>query len=83
MTPDATATPTRLGIADVIKGADGRVVDKQRSQFTTQKPIVVLSSTAAAVEDDFSVPGQKFPTQGGGDQYMINDVEFDEAIGQP
>ncbi len=74
---------TKQRSSNPIKGEDGRVVDKQRSQFTNQKPIVVLSSTAAAVEDDFSVPGQKFSTEGGGNQYMINDVEFDEAIGQP
>ncbi len=56
--------PEHLGISP-----RGRI----STTYVTTKPMRILRSTAAAVEDTWTVPGRSIPAQGGGTQYFVVD----------
>jgi uncharacterized Zn-binding protein involved in type VI secretion len=72
-TPPGTPA-TKVGISP--QGTDyatGAVVDKTPTQYTTANDVQVLRSTAAPVQDTWSVKGNPVQTEGGGTQYFSMD----------
>ena len=63
---DPNVTPSELGISpDGVNRAAGIIQPKILNQYGTGQSVSVLRSTAAAVEDTWSVPGQSYPAVGG------------------
>ena len=69
----ASETPTRLGIAPDAQVPGVGVVPKQQVSYQASGPVSALRSTAAPVEDTWSVPGTPIQTTGGGRQYFVPD----------
>lgn len=79
-THEPDTTPSQLGINDrVLVPASGdtppRIVPREPRVYEADSgtPVQGLRSTAAPVEDDWSVSGQPVMTQGGGSQTMAPD----------
>lgn len=63
--------PGQLGISpQTIDRATGNIVDKTPTIFVTTEDVQVLRSTAAAIDDTWSIPGQTINAAGGGTQFM-------------
>lgn len=70
--------PSQLGISEqVYARVNGKLVpppvlrDRREATFASEPPAVALSSTAAKIDDTWSMPGNNIPTQGGGPQLMV------------
>jgi Na+-transporting methylmalonyl-CoA/oxaloacetate decarboxylase gamma subunit len=62
-------SPDELGISPVGENRSaGTIEPKQLNAYQTSEPILVLRSTAAPVNDTWSVRGQSYPAAGGGTQ---------------
>jgi len=70
---------TRLGINPQGKLPDGPVVDKVETLYSTTEKTIVLRSSAAPVQDTWSVSGAPYQTEGGAAQYF----HFNKEIFQP
>jgi hypothetical protein len=61
--------PSQLGISPLgLNRATQTVESKVLRPYVTTEPTSVLRSTSAAVEDSWSVSGQRYPTAGGATQ---------------
>jgi hypothetical protein len=49
-------------------------------KFVIQQDIDVLRSTAASINDTWSVPGQIIPCQGGATQLFVNPTSLIQAL---
>ena len=66
--------PTELGIAPQgVSRTTGLVVDKVATPYTVTNDVQVLKSTAAPIEDNWSIPGNTVQTEGGAQQYFTTD----------
>lgn len=73
-TTNPNATPSSLGIAKRVKDpATGKLVQRQKSlvEIPDGHKVTGIESTAAKINDTWSIPGQTVPTQGGSGQIMI------------
>ncbi len=68
-------TPSQLGIHSQSISSTGAVEDRVLKRFVVDREVKVLESTAAGIEDNFSVAGERHPTKGGGRQYFTNDKD--------
>jgi hypothetical protein len=79
----APGTPAeRLGIApSALDQASGKIVDKVSTTYVTNREVEVLKSTAAAVKDTWSIPGQVIATEGKGVQMLSSESSAFDALG--
>lgn len=72
----------QLGIApSALDRTSGQIVDKVSTTYVTNREVEVLKSTAAAVNDTWSIPGQVIPTEGKGIQMLSNESAAFDALG--
>lgn len=65
---------SQLGIApNGVSRVSGLVEPKVPTTYVTTREVSVLRSTAASVNDTWSIPGTTVPTRGGGTQYFSAD----------
>ncbi|WP_260597600.1 polymorphic toxin type 46 domain-containing protein [Sphingomonas endolithica] len=65
---------SKLGISpEGVSRTTGAVVNKTPLTYTTTRDVQVLRSTAASVDDTWSVPGTTYRAEGGGTQYFVTD----------
>ena len=69
----ANESPDRLGISPNAADASGNVISRTQTQYLSSEQTGALRSTAAPVNDTWSIPGQTVPTSGGGTQYFVPD----------
>lgn len=71
---------TKLGINPRAESdLDGSIYDKIEKKYIATRDVNVLKSTAAPLEDDWSIPGEPFQTEGGGTQYFSTELDaFEE-----
>jgi hypothetical protein len=50
------------------------MIDKTQTMYFVTEDVQALRSTAAAVEDTWSTPGQPFRTKGGAIQFFVPDT---------
>ncbi|HFB65139.1 MAG TPA: hypothetical protein ENJ60_06320 [Aeromonadales bacterium] len=66
--------PSSVGISSKAKDWNtGKIVKKQVNVYKTIDKIEVLQSSAAKIDDTWSIPGETISTDGGGIQYFIMD----------
>jgi hypothetical protein len=70
---DQRATPTEVGISDHTEAADGTPVPKVQKPYEVDPNAPYLESTAAPVDDKWSVTGKAIPAKGGGTQRVIGE----------
>ena len=70
---DEDAKPTELGIAGIDRGPDGRYRSKEKQGYDIDPDAPYMESTAAPINDDWSVKGQEVPTRGGARQRVVPD----------
>ena len=59
--------PETVGISlDVLDRRTNTVIQRERATYVLTEDVQMLRSTAASIEDTWSVPGRGVPTQGGG-----------------
>ena len=69
------ANPSSLGISSKAKDWNtGEIVEKQVNIYKTNDSVKVLESSAAKIDDTWSIPGKTIPTDGGGTQYFTMDT---------
>lgn len=69
---DKNVTPSQLGIHERYSFVEnGLEFKKEVFEITDIKPQKALRSTAAKIEDTWSVPGKSYSTEGGAIQYFI------------
>ncbi|MFC5527754.1 DUF6861 domain-containing protein [Rhodanobacter ginsengisoli] len=72
----------QLGISPVgLDPATGQIADKVATTYVTNSEVEVLKSTAAAVNDTWSVPGQVIATEGKGTQMLSAQSGAFDAVG--
>lgn len=72
----------QLGIApSALDRASGQIVDKVSTTYVTNREVEVLKSTAAAVNDTWSIPGQVIATEGKGVQLLSSESSAFDALG--
>ena len=75
-------SPQQLGISpSALNPASGQIVDKVATTYVTNSEVEVLQSTAAAVNDTWSIPGQVIATEGKGTQMLSSQSGAFDAIG--
>jgi len=75
-------TPQQLGISPIaLNTTDGTMVNKIPTAYITNSEVEVLKSTAAAVNDTWSIPGRALATQGKGTQMMSAYSSAFDAMG--
>ncbi|RMX06946.1 hypothetical protein EBQ34_15025 [Vandammella animalimorsus] len=66
------ATPGSLGISpQAMERTSGLIVDKVPNFYIVDNPTEALRSTAASIQDTWSIPGRSIATQGGATQFYI------------
>jgi uncharacterized protein DUF6861/putative RNase toxin 46 of polymorphic toxin system len=75
-------SPQQLGISpSALNPVSGQIVDKVATGYVTNSEVEVLQSTAAAVNDTWSIPGQVIATEGRGIQMLSSQSGAFDAIG--
>ena len=63
--------PSDLGISDKARDWNtGEIVQKTANTYTTDSPVSALRSSAASINDTWSIPGETIPTRRGAIQYF-------------
>jgi RHS repeat-associated protein len=70
---DDEARPTDIGIAGIDRGPDGRYRSKEKKGYEIDDDATYMESTAAPINDNWSVKGQEVPTRGGAQQRVVPD----------
>jgi hypothetical protein len=70
---DEGTKPTEIGISPYARGKDGRYESKEAKRYDMNSNAPYLESTAAPVNDNWSVKGQDVPAKGGGVQRVVPD----------
>ena len=69
------ATPSSLGIAEqTLDRATGQIADKVPKNLVVSRPVDVLQTTAAPIEDTWSIPGKRIKSAGGAVQYFTTET---------
>lgn len=63
--------PSKLGISEYSQDFDtGDIAKKEARLYEVNKDVDALGTTAAKIEDTWSIPGKSISTDGGGKQYF-------------
>lgn len=68
---DEGTSPSQVGISPYARGKDGRYESKEQKPYDVNQNAPYLQSTAAPVNDTWSVKGQAVPAKGGGVQRVV------------
>jgi hypothetical protein len=63
-------TPSKLGINPNTQLKNGTIIPRESNKYYVTGDVEVLSSTAAKIEDTWSVPNKIYVAEGGGIQYF-------------